>query len=142
MSAAAESASPPSDPIQHAITYGAQTLDHPAVSDAPVSPNPSSPSTPCFTRGGTLTPASALAGQLPQPSNSNTNSSLSATATSSGGACALYVGDLPHNITEEELTQHFSTIAPVRSVRVCREFVNNLHNTYAYVNYNTPDDGE
>ncbi|MED6187843.1 hypothetical protein PIB30_080350 [Stylosanthes scabra] len=50
---------------------------------------------------------------------------------------SLYVGDLEANVNEAQLYDLFSQIAPIVSIRVCRDLTKRYSLGYAYVNYSS-----
>lgn len=54
---------------------------------------------------------------------------------------ALYVGDLDVNVTDLELFDLFNQVAPVVSVRVCRDERTDQSLGYSYVNFSNQEDG-
>lgn len=56
------------------------------------------------------------------------------------GNSSLYVGDLEASVNEGQLFDVFSRVAPVVSIRVCRDQARKHSLGYAYVNYGNPQD--
>ncbi|XP_072999375.1 polyadenylate-binding protein 3-like [Typha latifolia] len=56
------------------------------------------------------------------------------------GNASLYVGDLDAGVAEAEIFELFNRVAPVVSVRVCRDQIRKVSLGYAYVNFHNPQD--
>ncbi|KAK9110567.1 hypothetical protein Sjap_018627 [Stephania japonica] len=56
------------------------------------------------------------------------------------GNTSLYVGDLEATVTETQLYDLFSQVAPIVSIRVCRDQVRRTSLGYGYVNFNNNQD--
>nr|CAB3468276.1 unnamed protein product [Digitaria exilis] len=54
---------------------------------------------------------------------------------------SLYVGDLAESVDETVLLGVFSQVAPVASVRVCRDTITGVSLGYGYVNFHSRQDG-
>ena len=86
--------------------------------------------------------------------NTSTNehsskSSLNDDKEQKEGSVTLYVGDLHEDVSESTLVELFNQIAPVESVRVCRDRRDRSRRNrsgrslgYAYVNFHSPQDAE
>ena len=60
----------------------------------------------------------------------------------SSNSTSLYVGDLHVDVGEKELSEIFSRVGSVTSIRICRDTLSGVSRGYGYVNFASPDDGE
>ena len=57
------------------------------------------------------------------------------------GKLTLYVGDLDANVNENQLFDVFSQVAPIASIKLCRDLIQHSSLSYAYVNFFNSQDG-
>lgn len=59
-----------------------------------------------------------------------------------GSMASLYVGDLAKSVDETQLHAVFSQVAPLATVRVCRDIISGASLGYGYVNFYSRQEGK
>ena len=86
--------------------------------------------------------ATIAAAESPAVPAAGAGSPAAAALPAVASMASLYVGDLAASVDEPLLVEFFSQVAPVATVRVCRDTVSGGSLGYGYVNFHSRQDGK